>query len=322
MRSIFLSFLVGCCCSVYGLEPDTTKQINWQHELVRLKKLNDSINYAFIDAEQLFIGRWDTLAHPNFWKQIMLLSPDSCLMNIAKTRDVVGKMSVNDWNKRSDKEKDDYKDSVRIAMNLPADERIFMTTGKNDFYQFDAVIPSVAKGVEVFHTIGVDPWYAQAILMIESPGKIAKSNVGAYGPFQLMPGVARNHGLRVDKYVDERKDFEKSAMGAASLIKRTCLPEARRILAKYDLTYNEQDLWFRLFVLHIYHAGASNVDAVVKVINPKEAGNTLIQQMWCNSAGQFKNASQNYSQLALAALMILDEIIWERCDYLLTHYED
>ncbi len=51
----------------------------------------------------------------------------------------------------------------------------------------------------------VDPWYAQSILLIESPGQMKKSISGAYGAFQLMPGVARAQGLIVNKTLDERK---------------------------------------------------------------------------------------------------------------------
>jgi hypothetical protein len=323
MRNLFgilsLSVFSFTLCAA---EPDSVPEKSenlWAWELMQMKKLNDTIHLSIIDASQLYAERWDTLAHPMFWKQIMLLSPDSCLINIAKNRDVAAKMSIKDWDKFSDEQKDVYRDSLRKAKGLSAEDKIYMTSGKNDFYQFDAVLPSVGKGVAVFNEIGVDPWYAQAILMIESPGKIAKSNVGAYGPFQLMPGVARSHGLRVDKTVDERKDFTKSAKGAASLIAKVCIPEARKILAAHNIEFNENDLWFRLFVLHIYHAGAGNVASVMNVIQPEKGGGELIQTMWTSTGGQFKNASQNYSQLALAALLILDEIIWERCEDLEDH---
>lgn len=298
-------------------EPDSIpvkSAYSWEYELVEMRKLNDTINLSIIDATQLYSERWDTLAHPLFWKQIMQLSPDSCLINIAKNRQVLAKLSVADWNKLSDDKKDSYRDSIRKQKGLDTRDKIYMTTGKNDFYQFEAVLPSVGKGVAVFNEIGVDPWYAQAILMIESPGKIAKSNVGAYGPFQLMPSVARSQGLTVNKYVDERKDFTKSAKGAAGLIAKTCIPEAKKILTAHNIEFNENDLWFRLFILHIYHAGAGNVSAVMNVIKPESGGGQLIQTMWESTGGQFRNASQNYSQLALAALLILDEMIWERCE--------
>ena len=286
----------------------------WQKELLRVKHLNDSLHVTYVENNALFTERWDRLAHPVFWKTMMTLSPDSCVINIAKTREIVARMSVEDWDRWSDDEKDNYRDSVRGAYNLHQDDKVYMTTGKSDFYAFDLALPTISKGVEVFKEEGVDPWYAQAILLIESPGKIARSNVGAYGSFQLMPGVARKHGLTVNRYVDERKDFVKSAEAASDLIKTTCIPEAKIILERQGVAYEETDLWFRLFVLHVYHAGAYNVSQVVTKIAPSAGGISLIQTMWVTEAGRFKNASQNYSQLALAAMLIFEDMLWETCE--------
>ncbi len=257
----------------------------------------------------LEIEGWTNLAQPIFWQKIMSLSPDSCLINIAASRVIVDQMSMQDWKKQSDAEKDAYRDSIRNVYQLPSDARIFVTTGKSDFYQFEKVLPSLQKGIEEFEKNGVDPWYAQAILLIESPGHLAKSKVGAYGPFQLMPAVARAQGLTVNRSIDERKDFDRSAYGASQLIKKICLPEARRILNAKGIQFNEEDIWFRLFVLHVYHAGAANVGAVINKINPKEGGLQLITTMWQTKAAKFKNSSQNYSQLALASQMIVAELI-------------
>lgn len=279
----------------------------WKSEITQTK--NDSLELIFIQSSSLYEQGWDTLAYPAFWKKIMVLSPDSCLINIGKTREIISQLAIRDWDQFTDEEKDKYRDSIRSLKGLDKEDKVYMTTGKNDFYKFNKVFHSLSRGVQVFDSLDVDPWYAQAILLIESPGQLAKSNVGAYGAFQLMKGVARSHGLRVDKYVDERKDFVKSAYGASHLLSTTCIPQAKRILNAQNITYNETDLWFRLFVLHIYHAGAGNVEAVVKKINPNQGGRTLIEQMWVNSAGNFKNSSQNYSQLALASLLILDEMI-------------
>ena len=301
--------------ALFGNPSDTISK-PWKSQVIEVRHLNDSTDVSYIDNSSIFTERWDKLAQPLFWKTVMTLSPDSCLINIAETRTVVKKMSIADWNRLSDDEKEYFRDSIRTAHGLTEEDKIYMTSGKSDFYAFEKVLPSVAKGVEVFEKEGVDPWYAQAILMIESPGKLAKSSVGAYGPFQLMPSVARTHGLKVNKYVDERKDFVRSAQGASSLISKTCLPEARRILTEQGIAFREYDLWFRLFVLHIYHAGAYNVAGVIKKIDPLEGGLPLITEMWQTEAGQFRNASQNYTQLALAALLIFDELIWEKCDYL------
>ena len=167
-------------------------------------------------------------------------------------------------------QKDAFKDSIKKANGVTSDECVFVTTGKNDFYLFHDVYPSLSKGVEAFERYHVDPWYAQAILLIESPGQLKKSSAGAYGAFQLMPAVARAQGLTVNKYTDERKDFDRSAYGASRLLRTVCIPEAKRILDAHKISYNENDLWFRLFVLHVYHAGAANVAAVVNKIGSKE----------------------------------------------------
>jgi hypothetical protein len=287
---------------------------NWDDEKIDIR--HGETDNVVLAADQIIAEGWNDLAQPNFWKQIMRLSPDSCIVNIAKNRTIIAKMSNKDWNAQTDAEKDAYRDSVRTVYGLEADDRIFVTTGKNDFYKFDLVYPTIAQGIEAFERNGVDPWYAQAILLIESPGQLKKSRVGAYGPFQLMPRVARAQGLTVSKYKDERANFDRAAYGASRLIKRVCIPEAKRILDKHGLAYNENDIWFRLFVLHVYHAGAYNVDAVVAAINPEKGDQELIQKMWVTSAANFGNNSQNYSQLALASQLILHELVYERCDYI------
>jgi hypothetical protein len=209
----------------------------------------------------------------------------------------------------TESQKSIYKDSLRVAHQLPSGTQLYVTSGKSDFYKFNEVYSSLSEGVAAFESHGVDPWYAQAILLIESPGKLAKSNAGAYGAFQLMPSVARAQGLIVNRTVDERRDFNKSAMGSARLISRVCIPEAKKILDAHHLSYHENDLWFRLFVLHVYHAGAMNVSAVVDKINPKEGSQELITQMWVTQAASFGNNSQNYTQLSLASQLILDDMV-------------
>jgi hypothetical protein len=279
----------------------------WNDEKIEVERNGDKS--VIVNSNAIYNGRWNSLPQPIFWKQIMLLSPDSCLINIAETRIVLEKKSFIEWKSQTENQKNKYKDSLRIINNLPAWEQLNVTSGKNDFYRFNDVYPSISKGVLAFESHGVDPWYAQAILLIESPGQLVKSHVGAYGAFQLMPSVARAQGLIVSKTVDERQDFDKSAMGSARLISRICIPEAKRILDSHNIDYNETDLWFRLFVLHVYHAGAMNVKAVVDKIQPKTGSQELIKQMWQTSAASFGNSSQNYSQLALASQLILSDMV-------------
>ncbi|GAB5418434.1 MAG: hypothetical protein Crog4KO_33520 [Crocinitomicaceae bacterium] len=300
MRTLLALLALSTLSISYGQSP-------WDFDKIEVKD-GDSLS-VIVSADPIINEGWDQLAHPNFWREIMDLSPDSCIVNVAKTRQIFAVMSNKDWNAQSDDEKTNFRDSVRTHFGLTSEDRIFVTTGKNHFYKFDAVYPQLTRGVAAFEQNEVDPWYAQAILLIESPGQMKKSRVGAYGPFQLMPRVARAQGLTVSRYKDEREDFDRSAYGASQLIKKICIPEARRILDAHGLAYAENDLWFRLFVLHVYHAGSGNVAAVVNKIAPEEGGQELIKSMWVNSAASFGNNSQNYTQLALASQLILNDMV-------------
>jgi hypothetical protein len=303
-----LSLIAFSTISLFGMSQPLD---NWEADKIKVTQASGA--QTIMHAEALFEDRWDQLPQPQFWKKIMLLSPDSCLINVASNRQVLDKMSIRDWNAQTEAQKDITRQALRTANGLPSDTRIYVTTGKNDFYRFNEVYPSLDQGVAAFERYGVDPWYAQSILLIESPALMRKSSTGAYGAFQLMPSVARSMGLIVNSTTDERKDFDRSAYGAAQLIRRFCIPEAKRILAQHNLTYNETDLWFRLFVLHVYHAGAMNVAAVVDKIQPKEGSQELIKAMWQNSAAGFGNNSQNYTQLALAAQLILHDMVYQNC---------
>lgn len=65
------------------------------------------------------------------------------------------------------------------------------------------------------------------VMMTESGGNPLAYNVsGATGAYQLMPGTARDLGLRVDSQVDERLDAEKSRAAASVYM--------RQLLKRYD----------------------------------------------------------------------------------------
>lgn len=311
MKYLFTAILLNTFFVVFS------QPMNWNEEKISVTRASEVS--TILHAEELFNDRWDILPQAQFWKQIMTLSPDSILINVASTRQIIEKMSLRDWNKKTEEEKSLYRAEARNNLGLSEQERIYVTCGKNDFYKFKEVYPQLSKGVAAFERYGVDPWYAQAILLIESPGQLKKSISGAYGAFQLMPDVARAQGLTVNSQMDERKDFDRCACGAARLINKICIPEAKRILDRHQLTYNENDLWFRLFVLHVYHAGAGNVSAVMNKIQPKEGSQEVIKSMWQNTAGGFGNNSQNYSQLALAAQLVLHDMVYEQCDDIKHH---
>src|SRR2546421_5805086 len=72
---------------------------------------------------------------------------------------------------------------------------------------------------EVLRTRGL-PEDLAFTAMIESGFKPdAVSRVGAKGMWQFMAGTARRYGLRVDRWVDERLDPEKSTVAAAAYLR-------------------------------------------------------------------------------------------------------
>tara|TARA_B110000305_G_scaffold145160_1_gene161370 strand:- start:113 stop:961 length:849 start_codon:yes stop_codon:yes gene_type:complete len=270
-----------------------------------------------IDPEMLVVERWDILEQSKFWKTIITTTKDTCVINIASTRQILDYINKDVWFEQTEKEKKIFKDSVKDYYCLDTNTRLYITTGKKEFYQIEQVIPSLETAINIFQENNVDPWFAQSILLIESPAQLNYSSVGAYGPFQIMKRVARDMGLTVNKYVDERKDFDKSAFAASELLRRICIPQAYRILCNVGGIEPEGDeLWFKLLVLHIYHAGARNVESLLNQLDQPLQGMELIKWMWRNEYGNFKNASQNYSQIAIAAMLTLKDIVLSDCEYI------
>ena len=308
-KHLLLIFLLVYGCRSYA-------QLLEKHRVIEVVGLHPSDDYKFVQSQQLYAEGWDKLEQPNFWRTLMTMEADSALINIGSTRQIIKKVSVKVWDKLSDDSKDVIRDSVKNHYGLPEDEHVYMTSGKKAFYDFQKVIPSIGRGIEIFNSNNVDPFYAQVILLIESPNKLQKSSVGAYGSFQIMRKVAISLGLKVNSTVDERKDFDKSAWASAKLIRTICIPETNKILNANNVAFNPNDLWYKLLVLHTYHAGAGNVSNAVNVIQPEEGNMGLITTLWQTEIGSFRNASQNYSQLALATLIELDRIIVDECKFI------
>lgn len=310
---LFISLLSAACNHVQKAEAHKPAPLPVKEEVI-IKKVvineTDTTLMEFVNGNAIFAEGWDSLAQPKFWKQIMCLPPDSCIINVASSRTPLQTTCYRTWCSQSELEKTAVKSGLRNQYCVEYGEELFVTNGKREFYEHRKSIPTISKAVHYFHEYGVDPWYAQTILLIESPGKhTSKSYVGAAGPFQLMRSVALRFGLKVNKYVDERTDLKRAAYGASRLISTICIPQVKAMLDKRNISYNETDIWFRLLVLHAYHAGAGNLSCVMNKINPTEGGQQLIRTLWKTQACGFKNESQNYSQIALAAILNFEEII-------------
>ncbi len=276
----------------------------------------------FIEDPALHGEDWDKLTQLKFWREIIKLSKDTSIVSLASNRKVLGKIPTHSWYSLSERQRSVFRNTLRKNFQLENGEDIYVTHGRNHFYRIDKVLPSIDRAIEHFAREGVNPWYAQAILLIESPAQLQASHVGAYGPFQLMEGVARQYGLVVSSTHDDRANFGKSAGAAAKLIQDMCIPYTRRMLDAQGITYNENDLFFRCLVLHCYHAGPGNVQAALRKINSQYTGMDLIIRLWNTESAGFKNASQNYSQVALAALLELEEMIHQRYDMICAYGDE
>jgi hypothetical protein len=264
-----------------------------KYEITKFLSNNDCVTYS--DYPNFYIEGWDTLNNVVFWRNIIKMSPDSGILNVCDTREIIGVISCSDYRKIPI----DYRDTLRKKLNI--NSQIYFTTGKNHFYDLTSSFPYLKRGIKIFEMENTDPFYAHVILLIESPGKSATSSVGAVGHFQLMPYVAKSMGIRIE----DRNDFDKSAYAAAKLIRTICIPQAKEMINKHNIKYKETDLWFRLLVLHIYHAGAGNVRGA---LDKCDFNSNIIIQLWNTKYKSFGNASQNYSQIAIAAILEYEEL--------------
>lgn len=306
----FISILVTL--KLFTLPPDssglTVSSNNLRSDVIGVEGIHPNTVSDFVYNKQMYLLNCDTLSNVRFWRNIMNLDKDTALLNTPENRKVLCKVSVKDWEAQTEEQKARYKDSLRFTYCLSDSARILLTGGKSFFYDFNKASVNFHKGINGFLENDVDPWYAQAILLIESPNKLQKSNAGAYGSFQLMKDVARLFGLKVNSKVDERANFERSAYAASSLIKKICIPKTKEILDSLGIkNYNENDLWFRLLVMHSYHAGAGNVKKALFSFRPTEGNMDLIYTLWRTETKRFRSASQNYSQLVLAAMFEVHE---------------
>ncbi|MDP4129017.1 MAG: lytic transglycosylase domain-containing protein [Bacteroidota bacterium] len=124
----------------------------------------------------------------------------------------------------------------------------FMAKNRKDLEEIQSAGRSYLRLIDgILSQYGL-PSQLKYLAMIESELKpTAVSCVGAAGPWQLMPATARILGLKVNRRVDERKNYRKSTQAAAAYLK--------------DL-YAEFGDW--LLVIAAYNGGDGNVYRAMK----------------------------------------------------------
>lgn len=299
----FFSLVFLFCFSACSQNSENLNKVITRNDLL----LNDQ---SFAMDCSIYNEGWDQLNNIAFWQEVIALNKDSAIVNIAQTRTKLFKLNLEEWHQHSEAEKEVLRKEIREKYQIPDSLNLYFTSGKREYYLLDSAIKILPEAKKVFNDQNVDPWYAQAILLIESPGLNRKSPVGAYGPFQLMKEIAKSYGLQVTSLKDEREDVSKSAYAASRLIKEVCVPKIKNYLnEQLAKEFSEDDLWFKLLVMHAYHAGSGNVIGALKKIKPTQGGMALIQELWKTNYRGFQNASQNYSQLILATQLIMDHKI-------------
>ena len=228
---IGLALLAGCDHKIAAEVPPVNIQPQSEFVEKTVIGISGTQQHKFLNNYQVYKEGWDTIPQAKFWQEVIALSHDSMILNIASVRKPLDKVACSEWHCQTEIEKELYKRNLVIYRNLDESTNIYVTSGKKFFFEYKKALPMISQALPVFEKYDTDPWYAQTILLIESPGKTdARSYVGARGPFQLMPYVARKYGLVVTKYRDDRTNLEKSAMAAAKLISNICIPNAKKIL--------------------------------------------------------------------------------------------
>ena len=87
--------------AIFYLNFTCAQDKSWENEKILV--YNDSEVNQLISANQIFEKRWDVLPQAQFWKKIMCLTPDTCIVNIAKN--VLEKIPSENWVYLSKEEK-------------------------------------------------------------------------------------------------------------------------------------------------------------------------------------------------------------------------
>ncbi len=169
----------------------------------------------------------------------------------------------------------DYNDEVRKYIDLYVLHRrtqVERMVGLSKFYFpiFD----------QIFAEYGIPPEIKNLAIIESALNPMAVSRAGAVGMWQFMYGTAKQYGLDVNNYVDERRDIIRSTEGAAHYLK-----------GMYDV-YGD---W--LLAIASYNCGPQNVNRAIA----KSGGNTF----W-EVRNYLPKETRNYIPAFIAATYVMN----------------
>ena len=167
-------------------------------------------------------------------------------------------------------------------------DRIRSQTGlksnfKNAIIRSGAYLPEIEA---IFLEYGLPIELTRMIFVESMFNPQAKSKVGAYGLWQIMPNTAKLYGLNVDENIDERADPQRATHVAAQL-----LAENYRLLQSWPLAINA------------YNSGPATLQSAMRQLGTRDIA-TIIQQF---RGGVYGFASRNFYPSFLAALEVYND---------------
>src|SRR5688572_30110719 len=156
------ALLAGCDRATVAQSPAPIDPVLTQADFVNKTVIGyqGASKHRFINNHTLYSEGWDTLAQAKFWQQVIALSHDSMIINVASARQPLFKMASCDWHCQTELEKDAYKQNVIASKNLDATTSLYVTSGKKFFFEYKKVLPLISRSLPVFEKNNTDPWYA------------------------------------------------------------------------------------------------------------------------------------------------------------------
>jgi membrane-bound lytic murein transglycosylase D len=151
----------------------------------------------------------------------------------------------------------------------------------NKWLERSARYAPLMKGIFRRYGLPEELFYVAVLESGFDPHAVSKKDAG--GPWQFIPSTARKMGMRIDEWVDERKDFEKSTIYAA----------------KYFSYFFESFSDWHL-ALAGYNCGGAPVRSAIK-----KCGNVTLWEM--AEDGRLTFQARSYVPRIIAVIMVLTE---------------